>query len=225
MQNSEGDHVIAYSVKGKRFTPDFLNTGPGSAMPEPDIDNDLLWQEFKQGKEAAFIKIYSLHFQSLIDFGYQFNKDIQEVEDTIQDLFVDLRSRHSKLPPIKTSIKAYLFQALKYKLIDKSRKKRTLTLEDNFESFEVEVSFEQQIIIDQQLQEDLQSLHQAIQKLSPRKKEILYYLYYENLDYKEIQSVMGLESLKSTRNLVYKAIFSLKESLKILYFLMLPISS
>lgn len=223
MQSSESGHDFGFSGKDKHLTPDFTSRGHVSVSSEQEIDNEVLWSEFKLGKETAFIKIYSLHFQSLIDFGYQFNKNIQEVEDAIQDLFIELRTRHSKLPAIKTSIKAYLFQALKYKLIDKSRKKQPQSLQEGFESFDVEISCEQQIILDQQMQEDLQTLEHAIQKLSPRKKEVLYYLYYENLDYQEIQAIMGLESVKSARNLVYKAIFTLKESLRLLYILCIPI--
>jgi DNA-directed RNA polymerase specialized sigma24 family protein len=77
--------------------------------------------------------------------------------------------------------------------------------------FDFTVSHEQHLI-DKQIDEDgLHRLNEAIKKLSLRKKEVIYYFFYEELDYGQIQEIMGLESLKSARNLLYKALNFLRE--------------
>jgi DNA-directed RNA polymerase specialized sigma24 family protein len=47
-----------------------------------------------------------------------------------------------------------------------------------------------------------------------RKKEALYYFYYEGLSYEQIKEMMELSHIKSARNLVYEAISYLREALK-----------
>jgi RNA polymerase sigma factor (sigma-70 family) len=62
--------------------------------------------------------------------------------------------------------------------------------------------------------EKIEELNSAIAKLSPRKKEIIYYFFYEGFSYVQVQEIMGLDSVKTTRNLMYKALGFLREKLK-----------
>lgn len=128
------------------------------------------------------------------------------MEDVIQELFIDLKSNRSRLSETD-SIKFYLFKCLKRKLHREASK--WLYKRQDFTAhhyFDFTVSHEQHLI-DKQIDEDkLNRLNGAIQLLSPRKKEVIYYFFYEELDYQQIQEIMGLESLKTTRNLLYKAL-------------------
>ena len=54
-------------------------------------------------------------------------------------------------------------------------------------------------------------MNAAIARLSPRKREIIYYSFYEEFTYKQIQVMMGLESQQATRNLMYKAMKYLRK--------------
>jgi RNA polymerase sigma factor (sigma-70 family) len=56
-------------------------------------------------------------------------------------------------------------------------------------------------------------IKRALEELSPRKREAIYYLFFEDLSYEEIKEMMGLSSAKSARDLVYKALKSLRNSL------------
>lgn len=175
-----------------------------------------LWDDFRKGDENAFIIIYKSYFYELISFGHQFSHDKGEVEDLVQDLFIDLRNKHLKLPAIQSSLKAYLFQALKRRIFDKHKKVKDLYLED-IESkwFEIVLPIENKIILETYEEERLKELKLAIDQLSLRQREILYYLYYKNMSYADIQTIMGLESIKSVRNLAYKAITALKSNLNL----------
>jgi len=175
------------------------------------IDRQL-WNEFRDGKESAFIQIYERHFDQLYRYGCRMVADTALVEDSIQDLFIYLRASRTGLGKTN-NIKFYLFKCLKRRLLTEMNKWQEKR--DDFPPpsyFEFSVSHEQ-VLIDRQLdKEKLEKLNAAIKQMSPRKREIIYYSFYEGMDYRQIQELMGLDSLKTTRNLMYKALGFLREA-------------
>lgn len=185
-------------------------------------DDQFIWSAFKAKDESAFIYIYQKYFPRLVNYGHQFTRDSQLVEDSIQDLFIDLRKNRPNLTRTLTSIKPYLFKALKRRIIEYRRKvKYTLDSGDSeFGDFEIVPSVESKMIQSQMIEERLVRVKKAISQLTDRQREVLYYLYYENLSYSEIKDLMGMSHVRSTRNLVYKAIAALKEMAKVVAFLL-----
>lgn len=185
----------------------------GGTNSATTIDDSQIWEAFRKGNESAFIFIYETYFDTLYAYGWRIASDESQVKDAIQEMFIDLRNNREKLG-WTDSIKFYLFKCLKRKLY-----KETLNWSINREDFHSKHCFEfvishEQYLIDQQIDgEKIKKLNAAIQKLSPRKKEIIYYCFYEGMDYKQIQEIMGLENLKTTRNLMYKALNFLREVL------------
>lgn len=178
-------------------------------------EDQFIWQAFKAKNESAFIYIYKRYFPDLINYGHQLTRESQLVEDCIQDLFIDLRKNRRNLTSSLASIKAYLFKALKRRIIEQRRK--TKHIDENaspHRDFEIVPSVEANIIQDQAMQEQLSRMHQAFDRLTDRQREALFYLYYENLSYKEIKEIMGIDHVRSVRNLVYKAVAALKAIVK-----------
>ena len=169
-----------------------------------------LWRMFKKGHEGAFSIIYNKFFDIMVSYGHIFTHDGELIKDCIQDLFVDLRS--SRNLSDTDSIKFYLLKGLKWKLAKYIRKSRSfVSLADKHTSilkFEVSHEFR---LINHQLESDMRSkLSQIMNDIAPRQKECIYYFYYQGFSYKEIAAIMKLRSAKSARNLLYKAIKSLK---------------
>lgn len=177
------------------------------------LEDKQLWNAFRAGDEQAFVTIYELNFHRLYAYGIRIAGDECLVEDAIQEVFIDLKTNRPRIKETD-SIKFYLFKCLKRKLHREASKwlHRREELEDSH-SFGFTLSHEQ-FLIDKQINEkELHQLNHAIGKLSPRKKEMIYYFFYEELDYLQIQELMGLENIKSARNLLYKALDFLRESL------------
>lgn len=89
--------------------------------------------------------------------------------------------------------------------------------------FDITYSIEHEIILEEKAKRKLQSLQQALLELTPRQKEAVYLKFTEELQYKEIAEIMDM-SIDSCRNLICKAIKSLRDSIKghntlILFFL------
>jgi RNA polymerase sigma factor (sigma-70 family) len=191
-----------------------------SGKLSPEIKNQYkseaaIWEAFKMGNESAFIYIYETYFEPLFNYGNQFTRNEAIVKDAIQDLFIELRKNRQKLGPTD-SIKFYLFKCLKRKVIKESNQWFY-----QCEIFSPELAFEftfspEQVLINRQLDnEKVANLNKAIKALPPRKREVIYYFYYEGLNYQQIQELMQFSSIKSARNLVYKAIGFLREHIKL----------
>lgn len=188
----------------------------GDAVPYPTSDL-VIWREFKGGSEVAFNYIYREYFDTLFGYALQFTHDQELIKDLIQDFFIDLREKRERLGDTD-SIKYYLFKSLRRKITRYlSKNKVLLTSSELSQTFQVVLSHEA-ILINQQLtQEKSDQLQEAFAKLSPKKREAIYHVFYENLSYKETASIMGLMNVKSVRNLIYKALDNLRKNIKDCY--------
>src|SRR6478752_6483938 len=85
----------------------------GIILPGQEFNSQ--WHSFKKGDKVAFAAIYKEYVRALLSYGYKVTSDRSLIEDSIQDLFVELWQNREKISET-TSIKFYLFQALRYKI-------------------------------------------------------------------------------------------------------------
>lgn len=190
---------------------DNFNPNPAAYSKSRDME---LWDSFRAGNESAFITIYSTYFDELYLYGKRFVKQEQFLKDIIQDLFISLRKNRATLGKTD-AIKFYLFKSLKRRIV-KEEKRWIYQTEQLPEDFQFDVYFSpEQMLIDRQIsEENAVRINLALQQLSPRKKEVIYYFFFEELSYSQIQEIMKLDNIKSVRNLVYKALDFLREVLE-----------
>lgn len=75
-----------------------------------------------EGDEQAFAKLYDKYWEKLFVAGYNRVEDVEVVKEMVQDIFADLWLKRRSLS-IQKSIAAYLFGALRHKIIDYIRHK------------------------------------------------------------------------------------------------------
>lgn len=167
----------------------------------------MLWEAFRRGDKAAFAALFREYYEPLFRFGSKFTNDTELLEDSIQELFIELWQAKSETPV--HSVKAYLLKSLKYKLLKVFRQKgKLLPLSDN-NDVAFEWSHEHFLIAEQENAEKKQLVLSALGRLSNRQKEIIYLKYYQNLSYEEVSEIMNI-NYQVARNLLYQAIKSLK---------------
>ena len=189
------------------------------------VEEKELWNSFRTGNNSAFITIYERFFDSLYSYGYRINSNEELVKDAIHDVFLDLKQNTSSLGETD-SIKFYLFTCLKRRMFRELKKWSNLKEEfDQNDCFEITFSHEQALIDRQVDMEKAQKINAAIQSLSPRKREAIYYVYYEGMSYQQVAALMDLADSKSARDLIYKSLKCLRESLGFLPLFFAVISS
>lgn len=181
----------------------------------PSLSDKEVWDSFKDGNESSFIHIYQTYFNVLYAYGRKFCKNEELIKDSIQDLFIYLRRNRPNFGETD-SIKFYLYKALKRRIV-KEESSWYNRLEEEKEGehyFEFTFSHEYYLIEREIDSASKERLNDSIKKLSPRKKEVIYYFFYEGMSYSQIQEIMGLENVKSARNLLYQALDFLRENIQ-----------
>jgi RNA polymerase sigma factor (sigma-70 family) len=181
-----------------------------------NIDTFILWNSFLNGDDKAFVTIYHALINALLSYGKKLTSDHELLHDAIQEIYIDLYQKRSvqHLPII--NLKAYIFIALRNCIVKKILQNRIFDdkVTDHHlpEEFNIEYSFEDQLIRREISEEKRQRLQKAIITLSPGQKEIIYLKFEEELDYSEISKLMNI-TIESARKQLYRALFSLRQIL------------
>jgi RNA polymerase sigma factor (sigma-70 family) len=187
-------------------------------------DANILWNSFLDGDDKAFVDIYNLYIQPLLSYGKKLTSDHELVQDSVQGIFIDLyQKRVKKHFPIR-NLKAYLFIALKNSILQKILQNRIYNdkVADNYQlnEFNIEYSFQDQMINLEISKEKHLRLQNAIVKLPSKQKEIIYLKFEEELEYTVIARLMKI-TVESARKQLYRALLSLRQILDNQTFLIL----
>ena len=172
----------------------------------------LLWNSFKTGDWDAYTRLYHAYYRLLNNYGYKFTKDINLIEDAVHDLFVTLWTNRNNLGnPL--SVKNYLYKSIRNILFRKIKAaSRIFYLDEDNESIPFVVSYDHELISNEEEKRLQQTIHEVINKLPARQQEIIFLRFYEGLSYDEIADIMGIH-VSSAYKLLYKALETLQQSL------------
>ena len=169
---------------------------------EEDI---LLWESSKAGDRKAFTNIFRKFYPRLFQFAAKVTSKDELCDDCIHELFVELWKNKSKINV--RSVKAYLFKALKYKLLRALNRPGgpATSPEDNG----IEVSYEALFAAFRENEERSAEVAKGLDQLSNRQKEIIYLKYYQQLSFEEISEIMNIND-QAARNLLYQSVKALR---------------
>lgn len=179
-------------------------------------DEDLV-SLLKQGDETAFELLYYRYADDLLTYAASRLASLHEAEDIVHDLFVYLWKEKENIS-VKISVRAFLFSAVKYRIIDHIRKNITRQkYRDQLASLNplLPKAIEQLDAKDLQL-----NLDTAINNLSPRVQQVFQMSRYEKLTVKEIADKLGT-SERTVKNQLTTALAYLRERLGALIVLLI----
>ncbi len=174
-----------------------------------------LWNELRSGEHAALRKIYDQEFPFLFNYGKKITTDIALLEDSIQDLFIEIWNRREHLSATD-SIRRYLAVSLKRKIIKHLKKGQKTSLQEDFstQDFAAEISVESKMILDESKLERLKGLKKGFAQLPKRQQEVIYLKFYSGMKNEDIAETMDITN-QSVRNLVHKAIKALSDNVSL----------
>lgn len=176
------------------------------------ISEENIWNDFREGKSYALSYIYNKYVHILFSYGKKFTDNNELIKDTTQDLFFDLIRTRKNLGETN-NIKFYLLCSLRRKLIANLKKKEMLFLKlEESESFFNIYSVEENYIENEEQLQKKEKIKKALQKLSPKQREIIYYRYTCEFDYDQICKIMSIK-YDSARKQVFRALKVLKDIL------------
>lgn len=175
-------------------------------------NDEMLWDQFRDGCDYSFKVIYETHIKSLLLYGRKLNNNRDFVANCAQQLFANLLDRRKHLGPTD-NINFYLFKSFRSILIKELRKVSKVNNDlQGDQTPDKEDSIEDKIIYEEYIQQRNKNLHRALDHLSPREKEVLYLKYFTKVSNKEISEILSI-SYQSVKNTASRAIGKLKEEM------------
>ncbi len=149
-----------------------------------------LIEGLRRRDKAVFDFIFNSYYSSLCTFSLQYVNDRNAAEDLVQDFFVSVWIAAPNLQ-INTSLKSYLYAAVKNRCLD-FQKHHKVT--EKFRSFllfaaETDDHSSEQYLTEGELR---QAIEQSLSKLSPRCREIFELSRLNGLSNQEIAGKLNL---------------------------------
>jgi RNA polymerase sigma-70 factor (ECF subfamily) len=160
----------------------------------PDVQ--LLLRQLNNGGEHAFDQLYKLFSPRVFSFALSLLKDRAEAEEIVQEVFLKVWDKRCELSPLG-SFESFLFTMSKNTILNIIRKTGYHRIFLEYKRYNPEPP----PALDQELScNELENLYKkAIDKLSPRKREIFVLNQTHALSYPEIAQKLGI-STKTVRN-------------------------
>lgn len=160
----------------------------------------------KQSDVKAFEELYNRYWPALVNAAYKRLHVREKAEDIVQTIFIDLYNRRSVIE-LTVSLKAYLHQALKYKVLNefRSESNRAKSQKNFFLKSSCKIDFASSL----EAKELETKINIILNELPGRCKQVFLLSRKENLSNKDIS--VGLKITVSTvEKHITKALKSLR---------------
>ena len=209
----QGELNIDSSVTEKSGKQIFFDVINNSGSQQTDKE---LWNAFKNGSLTAYKLIYEQNVDSLYGYGTTIAPHSNIITDCIQDMFVYLWNRRSKLGKVN-NIKGYLFIAYRRRLLDSIKKqKKKLNIED---LNGLEIFMEENSNTDLAIERKA-SIISALNALPSQKKEAIYLRFFNDLSCAEISEIMRIKT-QSVYNLISSGLKVIRDNIILLLYLLI----
>lgn len=173
-------------------------------------------QDIKNGNIESFKMIYQQYHAKLYFYVLKCTHSVYLAEETVQLSFILLWERREKLSA-NFNISSQLFRIAKSVMTDLLRKQQVRN--KHTESM-IRETPDWHMETDISVKEELNRVYHSIEQLSPVRKNVFKLSRFEGLPHKEIARQLSI-SPKTVENHIVRAIRQLKDSLLLLFFLII----
>ncbi|MEO6707395.1 MAG: sigma-70 family RNA polymerase sigma factor [Ginsengibacter sp.] len=168
-----------------------------------------IWQKLINDDINSLKELYLMYRNTFIYYGRKITNDQQLIEDAIQETFISIwKYRHSLSIP--SGVKQYVLKAFRNQLFQIFKDRSNIIYTEESLNFSFEISFDSKIIEGEDAEKLSAQINNAINKLTNRQREIIYYRFYENLSFEEIATIMNMQ-IRATYKLSTRAITALRD--------------
>lgn len=172
---------------------------------------NAIWDRLKYDDTTALEALYRKYFNDLYHYGMRMSKDIDLVEDAIQETFLNIWKYRSKMTTPQSE-KAYVLRAYRNQLIQLFRTRSKTIYKEEVIRFDFDVSMEQKVIEGEDATTITARINKALGELTTRQREIVYYRFFEGLSYDDIAEIMNMQT-RATYKLAARSIIALRQIL------------
>lgn len=174
-----------------------------TTLSDKELLTLLAWND-----NQAFETLYRRHADALYQAAYRKLPVPHLVEDLLQEVFANLYRKRAGLGDID-NIKAYLYNALRYRILNELR--NSLLHAEHHRKLPPETAAEADIRYD--LQQLEKRFAEALEQLTERSREIFLLSRRDHLSYKEIADRLGI-SVKAVEKHMSRSLEVMRHELK-----------
>ena len=166
---------------------------------------------YRQGDQSAFMALYNMYADMLLNYGLCITSDKELVKDCVQDVFCKLIVKCNQLQVLKVT--SYLLISLRNRLLDEFRRKN-YTIETAVEDIRISRSVEDVenvYIREEKVMDNSRKIKVLMQELTPRQRQVFTLYYLEQRKYEDICDIMQM-NYHSVRNLVHRGMLKLRSA-------------
>ena len=167
-----------------------------------------LWDGLKKGDVQSLEALYTQYNELLYGYGKKFTGDTHLVQDAIQETFISLWKYRSAIKAEGT-FNYYLLKSFRNQLLRLIKERAHTTYTDENISFSFEVGFDNHIIAGEEHALLSRQVKDALDQLTARQREIIYFRFFEALSFEEIAGIMDMQ-VRATYKLTSRALAALK---------------
>lgn len=157
----------------------------------------------------AFQQLFDAYGKRIFHFASSYFDDPMDAEEIVQEVFLKVWSRRTKLSDQK-SLDAYLFTIAKNGILNTIRKAKS---EQVYLTW-AELNPGRSVLLEEEINfiELTKAYHEAVEQLSPKRKRVFILSREQNLTYAEIASAMNISS-RTVENQMSAALTCIKKHL------------
>jgi RNA polymerase sigma-70 factor (family 1) len=175
----------------------------------PDYSDDALRSDFNRGLKKAFDTIFDRFYERLTVFATGIVGDKEAAKDIVQEVFVELAEKQGTIDRIQ-NFQAFLFIAARNRCANYLRREKRLTARNRL--FMERLDDPDELANDRLDDEFLCALHQSMERLPGRSRQIVELYYIEEMRYKEIAEKLHISD-RTVESTLRSALLKLRQSL------------
>lgn len=178
----------------------------------PLLSDETLFALIKENDQKAFEEFYSRYWDYLTSYANKHFQNWQKAEDMVQEILISLYNRRQTLE-FSVSIRAYLSQALKFKIMNEFRSKLVRDTYQKTIHYRYVDSTQTNPYNLCESKELAHTINRSINSLPQKCRQAFILSRSEDLSYKDISGHLGI-SVSTVEKHISKALKILRTSLK-----------
>ena len=182
-------------------------------MQKNTVEFSKLWDDVCNGNQGAYATLHFHLYPGLFTYVKSILKDEDQANDLLQDMFIKLWLKKTSIGKIE-NVKSYFYTSIRSIALNHIR--RTKLQDTKLASLifaDIQFSAED-VITERESNIRLKAvISNALNRLPPRQKEVIYLRFYESMDYNQIVDITGIK-YQSVINHVHRAIQTLRDEFR-----------
>ncbi len=174
--------------------------------------DEALYRRYLDGEDSAANLLVEKYGDALTLYIHGYIRDIHEAEDLMIEAFAQVFARER---PIRGdgSYRAYLYKTARHLALRHCKRQTRRLLFQRLDDLEFEPQSDALTDTELLRSERRRQLYAALEQLRPEYREALYFVYFEDMRYRDAAAIMG-KSEQQITNLVHRGKQSLRTILE-----------